>query len=37
MTWESDLHIYLRRIAQNAALYGSPRQLRLQLAGLLGL
>lgn len=37
VTWESDLHIYLRRIAQNAALYGSPRQLRLQLAGLLGL
>jgi alkylation response protein AidB-like acyl-CoA dehydrogenase len=37
VTWEADLHVYLRRIAQNAALYGSPRQLRLQLAGLLGL
>jgi alkylation response protein AidB-like acyl-CoA dehydrogenase len=37
VTWESDLHVYLRRIAQNAALYGSPRQLRLQLADLLGL
>jgi alkylation response protein AidB-like acyl-CoA dehydrogenase len=37
VTWEADLHVYLRRIAQNAALYGSPRQHRLQLAGLLGL
>jgi alkylation response protein AidB-like acyl-CoA dehydrogenase len=37
VTWESDLHVYLRRIAQNAALHGSPRQLRLQLADRLGL
>lgn len=37
VTWESDLHLYLRRIAQNAALYGTPRQLRRDLADLLGL
>jgi alkylation response protein AidB-like acyl-CoA dehydrogenase len=37
VTWEADLHLYLRRVAQNAALYGSPRQHRLRLASLLGL
>jgi len=36
VTWEHDLHLYLRRVAQNAALYGSARDHRLRLATLLG-
>lgn len=36
VTWEHDLHLYLRRIAQNAALYGSARDHRLRVATLLG-
>jgi len=36
VTWEHDLHLYLRRVAQNAALYGSPRDHRLRVATLLG-
>ena len=37
VTWDADLHLYLRRVAQNAALYGSVRQHRERLATLLGL
>jgi alkylation response protein AidB-like acyl-CoA dehydrogenase len=36
VTWEHDLHLYLRRVAQNAALYGSARDHRLRIATLLG-
>jgi alkylation response protein AidB-like acyl-CoA dehydrogenase len=36
VTWEHDLHLYLRRVAQNAALYGSARDHRARLATLLG-
>ena len=36
VTWEHDLHLYLRRVAQNAALYGSARDHRLRVATLLG-
>jgi alkylation response protein AidB-like acyl-CoA dehydrogenase len=36
VTWEHDLHLYLRRVAQNAALYGSAREHRERLATLLG-
>ena len=36
VTWEADLHLYLRRVAQNAALYGSVRQHRARLAAMLG-
>ncbi len=37
VTWEHDLHLYLRRVTQNAALYGSPRQHRERIAELLGM
>lgn len=37
VTWDHDLHVYLRRITQNAALYGSPRQHRERVATLLGM
>jgi len=37
VTWEHDLHLYLRRVAQNAALYGSVRQHRERVASLLGM
>jgi len=37
VTWEHDLHLYLRRCTQNAALYGSARQHRERLATLLGM
>jgi alkylation response protein AidB-like acyl-CoA dehydrogenase len=36
VTWEHDLHLYLRRVAQNAALYGSAREHRERLATLMG-
>jgi alkylation response protein AidB-like acyl-CoA dehydrogenase len=36
VTWEHDLHLYLRRVAQNAALYGTARDHRERLAVLLG-
>ncbi len=36
VTWEHDLHLYLRRVAQNAALFGSARDHRLRVATLLG-
>ncbi len=37
VTWEHDLHLYLRRATSNAALYGSPREHREHLASLLGM
>jgi alkylation response protein AidB-like acyl-CoA dehydrogenase len=37
VTWEHDLHLYLRRVTQNAALYGSARQHRARIAALLGM
>ncbi len=37
VTWDADVHLYLRRVAQNAALYGSVVQHRERLAGLLGM
>jgi len=35
-TWEHDLHLYLRRIESNRALYGSPEQHLDRLAGIIG-
>jgi len=32
-TWESDVHVYLKRAALNRALFGSPRAHRRRLAG----
>jgi alkylation response protein AidB-like acyl-CoA dehydrogenase len=37
VTWEHDLHLYLRRVAQNAAVYGSVIQHRERLAALIGM
>ena len=37
VTWEHDLHLYLRRVAQNAALYGSVSQHRERVAALIGM
>jgi alkylation response protein AidB-like acyl-CoA dehydrogenase len=37
VTWDHDIHLYLRRVAQNAALFGSTRQHRERLAVLLGM
>ena len=37
VTWEHDLHIYLRRATVNRALYGSPEQHRDRLFDLLDL
>jgi alkylation response protein AidB-like acyl-CoA dehydrogenase len=37
VTWDHDLHLYLRRVTQNSALYGSPRQHRERIAALLGM
>jgi alkylation response protein AidB-like acyl-CoA dehydrogenase len=37
VTWDADLHLYLRRVAQNASLYGSARQHRERIAALIGL
>jgi alkylation response protein AidB-like acyl-CoA dehydrogenase len=34
MTWEHDLHLYLRRVVANAALYGSPVEHRERLCAL---
>ena len=35
VTWDHDLHLYLRRVATNAALYGTPSSLRERLVTLL--
>ena len=37
VTWEHDLHLYLRRVIQNAALYGSVSQHRERIATLIGM
>jgi alkylation response protein AidB-like acyl-CoA dehydrogenase len=37
MTWEHDLHLYLRRATANKFLYGSPAQHRERLCQLIGL
>ncbi|MET0628354.1 MAG: acyl-CoA dehydrogenase family protein [Acidimicrobiia bacterium] len=37
VTWEHDLHLYLRRVAQNAVLYGSVSQHRERVAALIGM
>jgi alkylation response protein AidB-like acyl-CoA dehydrogenase len=37
VTWDHDLHVYLRRVTQNAALFGSPRQHRERIAALIGM
>ncbi|GAA3209838.1 acyl-CoA dehydrogenase family protein [Actinocorallia longicatena] len=37
VTWEHDLHLYLRRAILNQALYGTPRDHRLRLADLASL
>jgi alkylation response protein AidB-like acyl-CoA dehydrogenase len=37
MTWEHDLHMYLRRATVNKVLYGSPAQHRERLCALAGL
>ena len=36
VTWEHDLHLYLRRVTQNVSLYGGLRQHRERLAGIIG-
>jgi alkylation response protein AidB-like acyl-CoA dehydrogenase len=36
-TWEHDLHLYLRRVESDRALYGSPEEHLDRLAGLLGI
>jgi alkylation response protein AidB-like acyl-CoA dehydrogenase len=36
-TWEHDLHLYLRRVESNRALYGSPEQHLDRLATIIGL
>ena len=35
ITWEHDIHLYLRRATTNRATYGTPRQHRERLAALL--
>ena len=37
VTWEHDLHLYLRRVEQNAVLYGSVQQHRDRVALLVGM
>jgi alkylation response protein AidB-like acyl-CoA dehydrogenase len=37
VSWDADLHLYLRRVAQDAALYGTVAQHRERLAVLLGM
>jgi len=37
VTWEHDIHLYLRRVTLNRALYGAPDEHRERLATLLGL
>lgn len=36
VTWEHDLHLYLRRVTQNSFLYGGARQHRERIAELIG-
>jgi alkylation response protein AidB-like acyl-CoA dehydrogenase len=37
ITWEHDIHLYLRRVTQDRSLYGAPAQHRDQVAALLGM
>jgi alkylation response protein AidB-like acyl-CoA dehydrogenase len=37
VTWDHDLHLYLRRVAQDRALYGTPSDHRERVATLIGL
>jgi hypothetical protein len=37
VTWEHDIHLFLRRVLLNRALYGSPADHRARLATLLAL
>ena len=36
VTWEHDIHLYLRRATVNRAMYGTPGEHRRRLADLLG-
>jgi alkylation response protein AidB-like acyl-CoA dehydrogenase len=36
VTWEHDIHLYLRRAAVNRTTYGTPGEHRRRLAGILG-
>ena len=35
VTWEHDLHLYLRRVTVNRALYGTPEEHRRRIADIL--
>ncbi len=37
VTWDHDIHLYLRRVAQDRALYGTPADHRERIATLIGL
>jgi alkylation response protein AidB-like acyl-CoA dehydrogenase len=37
VTWDHDLHLYLRRVTVNAATHGTVRDHRLRLAAMAGL
>jgi alkylation response protein AidB-like acyl-CoA dehydrogenase len=37
VTWDHDLHLYLRRVVQDRALFGTPHEHRERIAGTLGL
>lgn len=37
VTWDHDIHLYLRRVATNRAILGTPREHRANIADLLGL
>jgi alkylation response protein AidB-like acyl-CoA dehydrogenase len=36
-TWEHDIHLFLRRVESNAAIYGSPDYHRDRIASVIGL
>ena len=36
-TWEHDVHLYLRRIEANAAIFGGPDRQRDRLANIIGM
>jgi alkylation response protein AidB-like acyl-CoA dehydrogenase len=37
VTWDHDIHLYLRRVTQNSQLFGTPTDHRLRLAAAAGL
>jgi hypothetical protein len=37
VTWEHDLHVYLRRVTQNCAVFGSARHQRAAIASMIGM